>query len=151
MIAAPMFHSWGFAHFTLGLALSSTLVMRRKFDPEATLSLTAQHECTALVVVPVMLQRILELPDETLTRYDVAALKAVPVSRLRAARRRCPSAGWTCSARTSTTSTARPRSRGRRSPRPADLRAAPGTAGRPPRGTVVKLYDEDGATVGRPA
>src|SRR3954471_22392315 len=31
MIAAPMFHSWGFAHFTLGMGLSSTLVLRRKF------------------------------------------------------------------------------------------------------------------------
>ena len=37
MIAAPMFHSWGFAHFTLGMALGSTLVLRRKFDPEETL------------------------------------------------------------------------------------------------------------------
>jgi fatty-acyl-CoA synthase len=27
---------------------------------------------------------------------------------------------------------------------PADLRAAPGTAGRPPRGTVVRLYGDDG-------
>ncbi|HEX5618288.1 MAG TPA: AMP-binding protein, partial [Solirubrobacteraceae bacterium] len=44
MIAAPMFHSWGFVHFTLGMSLSSTLVLNRKFDPEATLSLTAQHE-----------------------------------------------------------------------------------------------------------
>ena len=34
-IAAPLFHSWGFAHFTLGLLLNSTLVLRRrKFDPE---------------------------------------------------------------------------------------------------------------------
>jgi fatty-acyl-CoA synthase len=30
---------------------------------------------------------------------------------------------------------------------PADLRAAPGTAGRPPRGTIVKLYDDDGREV----
>ena len=30
---------------------------------------------------------------------------------------------------------------------PEDLRAAPGTAGRPPRGTVVKLVDEDGGEV----
>ena len=35
MIAAPLFHSWGFAHFTLGMSLSSTLVLKRKFDPEA--------------------------------------------------------------------------------------------------------------------
>jgi fatty-acyl-CoA synthase len=30
---------------------------------------------------------------------------------------------------------------------PEDLRAAPGTAGRPPRGTVVRLYDDDGSPV----
>ena len=67
---------------------------------------------------------------------------------LRAARARCRSAGWTCSATTSTTSTARPRWRGRRSRRRQDLRAAPGTAGRPPRGTTVRLYDEDELEVG---
>ena len=80
MIAAPMFHSWGFAHFTLAMGLCSTIVLKRKFDPEGTLSLTAQHECTALIVVPVMLQRILELDDEVLRRYDLGRLKAVPVS-----------------------------------------------------------------------
>ena len=55
MVAAPMFHSWGFAHFTLGMALGAQLVLRRRFDPEGTLSAIAQHECTTLVVVPVML------------------------------------------------------------------------------------------------
>jgi acyl-CoA synthetase (AMP-forming)/AMP-acid ligase II len=30
---------------------------------------------------------------------------------------------------------------------PADMRAAPGTAGKPPRGTVVRLYDENGLEV----
>jgi fatty-acyl-CoA synthase len=146
MIAAPMFHSWGFAHFTLGLALSSTLVMRRKFDPEATLSLTAQHECRALVVVPVMLQRILELPDETLTRYDISSVRAVPVSG--SALPAAISERWmdlfgenlynlygSTEVAWATIAT------------PDDLRAAPGTAGRPPRGTVVKIYDEDGRPV----
>ena len=76
MIAAPLFHAWGFAHFTLGMGLSSTIVLKRKFDEEATLSLTAQHGCTALVVVPVMLQRILELPDEVLDRYDLSKVRA---------------------------------------------------------------------------
>ena len=37
MIAAPLFHSWGFAHFVLGLPLGSTYVLRRRFDPEETL------------------------------------------------------------------------------------------------------------------
>jgi fatty-acyl-CoA synthase len=149
MIAAPMFHSWGFAHFTLGLALNSTLVMKRKFDPEATLSLCAQHNCTALVVVPVMLQRILELPDETLTRYDVSDLRVVPVSG--SALPSAISERWmdlfgenlynlygSTEVAWATIAT------------PADLRAAPGTAGRPPRGTVMRLYDEDDRLITKP-
>jgi acyl-CoA synthetase (AMP-forming)/AMP-acid ligase II len=32
---------------------------------------------------------------------------------------------------------------------PKDLREAPGTAGKPPRGTVVRLYDEEGKPVGK--
>jgi len=146
MIAAPLFHAWGFAHFTLGLGLSSTFVLRRKFDPEATLSLTAQHGCTALVVVPVMLQRILDLPDEVLDRYDLSTLKAVPVSG--SALPGALSDRWmdhfgenlynlygSTEVAWATIAT------------PEDLREAPGTAGRPPRGTTVKLYDEDGNEV----
>jgi acyl-CoA synthetase (AMP-forming)/AMP-acid ligase II len=141
MIAAPMFHSWGFAHFTLAMGLCSTIVLKRKFDPEATLSLTAQHECTALVVVPVMIQRILELPDEILRRYDFSKLRAVPVSG--SALPAALSERWmdlfgdnlynlygSTEVAWATIAT------------PEDLRAAPGTAGKPPRGTVVRLYDE---------
>src|SRR6202035_3866318 len=80
MIAAPMFHSWGFAHFTLALPLASTLVLRRRFDPEETLRAISQHRATALVVVPVMLQRIMELGAHTIARYDTHSLKVIAVS-----------------------------------------------------------------------
>jgi acyl-CoA synthetase (AMP-forming)/AMP-acid ligase II len=147
MLAAPMFHSWGFAHFTLGMALSSTLVMRRKFDPEDTLSHMSQHRCTAVVVVPVMLQRILELPAETIERYDLRALRVIAASgsalpgelALRVMDRfgdvlynlyGSTEVAWATIAT------------------PRDLREAPGTAGRPPRGTVVRLLDEEGGEVG---
>jgi len=147
MIAAPMFHSWGFVHFTLGMSLSSTLVLKRKFDPEATLSLTAQHECTALIVVPVMMQRILELPEETLQRYDLSKLRVVAVSG--SALPGAVSERWMDlfgdnvynlygSTEVAWASIATP----------ADLRTAPGTAGRPPHGTIVRLYDDDGNPVG---
>jgi acyl-CoA synthetase (AMP-forming)/AMP-acid ligase II len=146
MIAAPMFHSWGFVHFTLGMSLSSTLVLNRKFDPESTLSLTAQHECEALIVVPVMMQRILELPDEILQRYDLSKLRVVAVSG--SALPGATSERWMDlfgdnvynlygSTEVAWASIATP----------ADLRAAPGTAGRPPHGTIVKIYDEDGDPV----
>ena len=143
MIAAPLFHAWGFAHFSLGLSLSSTYVLRRKFDPEATLSLTAQHRCRALVVVPVMIQRILELEDEVLDRYDLSCVKAVPVSGSALAgplsERWMDHFGENLfnlygSTEVAWATIATPR----------DLREAPGTAGRPPRGTVVKIYDDEG-------
>ncbi len=146
MIAAPLFHAWGFAHFTLAMGLCTTVVLKRKFDPEATLSLTAQHQCTGLVVVPVMIQRILELDDEVLDRYDLSALKAVPVSG--SALPGAVSDRWmdhfgdnlynlygSTEVAWATIAT------------PDDLRAAPGTAGRPPRGTTVKLFDDDGNEV----
>jgi acyl-CoA synthetase (AMP-forming)/AMP-acid ligase II len=148
MIAAPMFHSWGFAHFTLGLGLSSTLVLRRKFDPEDTLSATAQHDCTALAVVPVMLQRILELPAETIDRYDLAALRVIAASGSslpgELATKVMDRFGDVLYNLYGSTEVA-----WATIATPADLRAAPGTAGRPPHGTVVKLYDEDAREVPR--
>jgi acyl-CoA synthetase (AMP-forming)/AMP-acid ligase II len=146
MIAAPMFHSWGFVHFTLGMSLSSTLVLSRKFDEETTLSLTAQHEATALIVVPVMMQRILELPDDVLQRYDLSNLRVTAVSG--SALPGAISDRWMDvfgdnvynlygSTEVAWASIATPE----------DLRAAPGTAGRAPHGTIVRLYDEDGNPV----
>ena len=147
MIAAPLFHAWGFAHFTLAMGLTSTVVLKRKFDPEATLSLTAQHECTSLIVVPVMIQRMLELDDEVLRRYDLSKLRAVPVSG--SALPGPMSERWmdlfgenlynlygSTEVAWATIAT------------PEDLRAAPGTAGKPPRGTIVRLFDDDGNEVG---
>src|SRR3954471_16264499 len=149
MIAAPLFHTWGFAHFTLGMSLSSTVVLRRRFEPEAILSLTARHECSALVVVPVMLQRLLHLDDEVLRRYDLSKLRVVPVSgspRPGALARRwmdlfgenlynlygSTEIAWATIAT------------------PEDLRAAPGTAGRIPRRTTGRIYDDDDNVVEEP-
>ena len=147
MIAAPMFHSWGFAHFTLGLALSSTLVLRRKFDPEETLSATAMHECTTLVVVPVMLQRILELGPEVIGKYDLDHLRVIAASGSalpgELATKVMDAFGDVLYNLYGSTEVA-----WATIATPKDLRAAPGTAGRPPRGTVVKLYDEQGSEVG---
>ena len=43
MIAAPLFHSWGFAHFTLGLRLGSTIVLRRASTRRRRSRAIAQH------------------------------------------------------------------------------------------------------------
>jgi len=148
MIAAPMFHSWGYAHFLLSLPLLSTLVLRRRFDPEDTLRAIAQHRASALVVVPVMLQRILELPPETIARYDVSCLKVIAVSGSalpgELATRVMDTFGEVLYNLYGSTEVA-----WATIATPEDLRAAPGTAGRPPLGTVVKLLNEDGREVPR--
>jgi fatty-acyl-CoA synthase len=146
MIAAPMFHSWGYAHFTLALPLSSTLVLRRRFDPEDTLRAVAQHRATALAVVPVMLQRMLELPPETIARYDVSCLKIIALSGSalpgELAIRAMDTFGDVLYNLYGSTEVA-----WATIATPADLRAAPGTAGKPPMGTVVKLLDNEGHEV----
>ena len=146
MIAAPLFHSWGFAHFNLGLALNSTYVLRRRFDPEETLRATAESGATALVVVPVMMQRILELPDDVIARYDLGGLRITAASG--SALPGELAIEWmdtfgdnlynlygSTEVAWATIAT------------PPQLRAAPGTAGTPPRGTKVKIVDHDGHDV----
>ncbi|HEY2258477.1 MAG TPA: AMP-binding protein [Solirubrobacteraceae bacterium] len=141
MIAAPLFHSWGFAHMVLGTALASTLVLQRRFDPGATLQAIAEHRATALIVVPVMLQRILELSPERLRGYDTSSLRVIAVSGSALpgplAQRVMDAFGDTLYNLYGSTEVAWATIAS-----PADLRAAPGTAGRPPRGTVVKILGD---------
>jgi acyl-CoA synthetase (AMP-forming)/AMP-acid ligase II len=121
MIAAPLFHSWGYAHFTLGSA-------------------------SALAVVPVMLQRILDLGPEALARYDTDRLRVIAVSGSalpgELATRAMDAFGDVLYNLYGSTEVA-----WATIATPEDLRAAPGTAGRPPMGTVVKLLDSDGREV----
>jgi acyl-CoA synthetase (AMP-forming)/AMP-acid ligase II len=146
MIAAPMFHSWGFAHFTLALPLASTLVLRRRFDPEETLRAAAQSRASTLALVPVMLQRIMDLGPETIGRYDLSALRVIALSGSalpgELATRAMDAFGEVLYNLYGSTEVA-----WATIATPADLRAAPGTAGRPPMGTVVKLLDETGREV----
>jgi fatty-acyl-CoA synthase len=151
MVAAPLFHSWGFVHFgAIGMLTSSTLVLRRRFDPEDTLRAVQEHRADVLVVVPVMIQRILQLPPEVLDRYDLSSLRvtslsgsALPGELAIEWMDRFGDSIYNLYGSTevayATIAT------------PEDLRAAPGTAGKPPRGTVVKLYDEEGREVPRGA
>jgi fatty-acyl-CoA synthase len=146
MIAAPMFHSWGFAHFTLALPLASTLVLRRRFDPEETLRASAQSRASTLAVVPVMLQRIMDLGPETIGRYDLSALRVIALSGSalpgELATRAMDELGEVLYNLYGSTEVA-----WATVATPEDLRAAPGTAGRPPMGTIVKLLDEQGQEV----
>src|SRR3954453_18597299 len=142
-IAAPLFHSWGLAHFTLGMLLGTTYVLRRKFDPEQCLAEVSRHQCDSLAVVPVMMSRILELPEETRRKYDVSCLKVAAASGSALpgdlANKWMDEFGENLYNLYGSTEVAWASIAS-----PEDLRAAPGTAGKPPRGTVLRIYDENG-------
>ncbi|MGC1166036.1 MAG: AMP-binding protein [Solirubrobacterales bacterium] len=143
MVAAPLFHSWGFFHFVMSLPTASTMVLRRRFDPEGTLQAVQESRAQVLAAVPVMIQRILALPEETLSSYDLSSLRitslsgsALPGELALAWMDRFGDSVYNLYGSTevayATIAT------------PEDLRAAPGTAGSPPRGTTVRIVDEAG-------
>ncbi|OBI87709.1 acyl-CoA ligase FadD12 [Mycobacterium asiaticum] len=142
VIVAPMFHAWGFSQLIFAASMACTIVTRRKFDPEATLELIDRHQATGLAVVPVMFDRIMELPEEVLNRYNGRTLRfaAASGSRMRPDvviafmdrfgdviynNYNATEAGMIATAT------------------PEDLRAAPDTAGRPAGGTEVRILDSD--------
>jgi len=142
-IAAPLFHTWGFAHLALAMLLGSTVVLHRRFDPETCLRTTQDEQCDSLVVIPVMLQRMMALPEETLRRYDLSRVRVVASSG--SALPGDLATDWMDhfgenlyniygSTEVAYASIATPR----------DLREAPTAAGKPPYATIVRILDPDG-------
>ncbi|MGN7778672.1 acyl-CoA ligase FadD12 [Mycolicibacterium sp. 22603] len=142
VVVAPMFHAWGFSQLAFAASMACTIITRRKFDPEATLALVDTHRATGLCVVPVMFDRIVELPDDVRNRYSGRTLRfaAASGSRMRPDvvikfmdqfgdviynNYNATEAGMIATAT------------------PADLRAAPDTAGKPAEGTEIRILDAD--------
>ncbi|PWD41609.1 acyl-CoA synthetase [Gordonia paraffinivorans] len=142
VIAAPIFHAWGFGQVAISATMTCTMIMRRRFDPVATLDLVREHEATGLAVVPVMLERIIDLPDDVLDARPMPSLRFVTASgsRMRtdaliAFMDRFGDIVYNSYNATEAglISTATPE----------DLRAAPETAGRPLVGTSVRILDDE--------
>ncbi|QIG42788.1 AMP-binding protein [Nocardioides anomalus] len=141
-IAAPLFHTWGFAHLMLSLLLGHTVVLHRKFDPEGVLAVVDEQRCDELVVIPVMLQRILGLGDDVLDRYSLDTVKVVAASGSalpgdlaltwmdRFGDHLYNTYGSTEVAYASIAT-------------PEDMRTEPSTAGKPPWATTVKIFGDD--------
>jgi fatty-acyl-CoA synthase len=142
VFAAPLFHAWGFLQFQLGLILSSTYVLQGKFDPERTLAAIEDQKATALVVVPVMLQRMLELDESTRSGYDTSSLRVVASSGgalpAELAEQWMDEFGDNLYNLYGSTEVA-----WAAIATPKDLRAAPGTSGPAPPGTSLKILDDD--------
>ena len=139
MIAAPIFHTWGYAGLQLALALRATIVLQRRFEPRTALAAMAEHRCTALIAVPVMLQRLLDVdtpeksPGLRVVAVSGSALPGGLATRFMNAYGQVlynlygsTEASWASVAT------------------PTDLLRAPNTAGRPPHGTRISIIGGDG-------
>jgi acyl-CoA synthetase (AMP-forming)/AMP-acid ligase II len=146
VLAAPAFHAWGLLSSMLALGLGNTIVLARRFDAKATVAALEDHRCDALITVPILLSRLLPAISAEAGERDLSALRIVAVSGSALSAELAGQAmdllgdvvynlyGSTEVAYATIAT-------------PADLRAAPGTVGRPPLGTTIKLLDADGTEV----
>lgn len=142
LVCVPLFHGYGFALSILAFVLGSPLVLRRRFDAEDVLRAVAAHRVAALALVPVMLQRLLALPDDPAARASLRAVLsgAAPLDPALATR---ALGAWgdvlfngygSSEVGIATVAT------------PADLRDDPGSVGRPVLGATVRVVDAEGVT-----
>lgn len=80
LIAAPLFHAWGWMNHRMACALGACELFVRHKDPERLLALVASHEVEVLVTVPTVLAQILALPATVRDQYDTSSLRCVAVS-----------------------------------------------------------------------
>jgi fatty-acyl-CoA synthase len=149
VLCAPLFHGTALSQFILALNLGSTIVLHGRFDAARALQQIGHHRADAVVLVPTMLRRILDLGPEALAAVDTSSLRIVFTAGAA-----LPSAlgnraievfgpviynFYGCT-ETGTATIATPE----------DWQAAPGTVGKPPVGISVALYDSDGKAVTGP-
>ncbi|MFX0574508.1 AMP-binding protein [Nocardia nepalensis] len=142
LIPAPLFHTWGLAALQLSTALRDTVVLAERFDAEECLRLITENRVTTVILVPTMVQRILDLPVAVRARYNTSSLRVVascgaPLAAATVLRFMdtfgdilyniygSTEVSWATIAT------------------PEDLRISPTTAGRPPLGTKIAVMGPD--------
>lgn len=72
---APLYHAAPLAYVLTVQSFGGTVVMMERFDPEQALQLIEKHRVTHSQWVPTMFVRMLKLPPEVRTRYDLSSHK----------------------------------------------------------------------------
>lgn len=146
VLAAPLFHSWGLINFGFGLSTVPTYVMRRRFDAVQVIKDVEKYKADVLVVVPLMIQRLVDIDPDIIAKTDTSSLRITASSGSALAGDLAnhfmdlytdsvynfygaTETGWVTIAS------------------PEQLRAAPGTAGTPPFRTNVLILDAEGSEV----
>lgn len=137
MVSTPVFHSLGLSAVHTAFAVRGTAVLQRRFEPVSTMDMLAEQDCTALFAVPTMLQRMLAAPARVPPGLRVVVVSGSVLPGGLAGRFMDVYGDVLYnlygSTEAATISIATP----------SEIRRAPGTAGRPPRGTRVAILGPD--------
>lgn len=77
LLMAPIYHSAPSLYFQNALMLSELVVLASRFDPEQFLQLVERHRIDTAYMVPIMYVRLLRLPPEVRSRYDISSLRFI--------------------------------------------------------------------------
>ena len=72
---APLYHAAPLRFNMMATILGGTSIIMESFDAEQFLKLVERHKVTQSQLVPTMFVRMLKLPDEVRSRYDVSSLR----------------------------------------------------------------------------
>jgi acyl-CoA synthetase (AMP-forming)/AMP-acid ligase II len=143
VVAAPVFHAWGLGNLSLSMLLGSTAVLMRRFDATRVLEAVEEHGATALIVVPVLLEKLLAADPR---RYDLSSLKVIASSGSALpgdlVARTLDAFGPVLHNLYGSTEVAYAAVAG-----PDDLAADPRVAGRAPHGVTLRVVDDAGKDV----
>ncbi|WP_441292212.1 class I adenylate-forming enzyme family protein [Sorangium sp. KYC3313] len=143
LAVCPLYHLTALGFVNLSLIVGATIVILPEFEPELFLEAIQRYRVTTTAVVPTMLHRVLELGEARLSAYDTSSLTAIfvggaPLSPALAAEVMAAFGdrlfNFYGATETGIVTIAGP----------GDLRASPGTIGRPVAGSELLLLREDG-------
>ena len=146
LVVCPLYHSAAPAFVAMLMGLGGTIVLMNHFDPAGALDIIARERVTCSLMVPTMLVRISNLPDDVRARHDTSSLRwvmsvAAPLST-EAARRFMAQFGPVLWNFYGATETGLVTLAG-----PGDHVTRPGTIGRALRGNEIRLLDAEGHDV----
>ena len=72
---APLYHSAPQAAVNLTIRIGGTVVIMERFDPVEYLRLIERYQVTHSQLVPTMFSRMLKMPEEERTRFDLSSLE----------------------------------------------------------------------------
>ncbi|MFF0611266.1 SDR family NAD(P)-dependent oxidoreductase [Nocardia tengchongensis] len=144
VIAPPLHHTYGFLASAAAFLLGSTVVVHERFDAATLLADIERHRAQIACVVPTMLGRVMALPPEVRGGHDLSSLRMMVCGA-------APLPPWLATAfldefgEVLFNGYASTETGAGTFATPADLRAAPGTVGRPLTGIVdIRIVDGDG-------